>query len=780
MKLYILAFTILVSGFSTLSTAQNIVISGYVEDGATGEKLIGANIFIPSLAIGTVTNTYGFYSITVPVSSNLDLVFSYIGYNNENKTIDVTKDVKVDVSLKAEIQLETIEIIAGKERKIERETQMSVAEIPIKQIKKVPALLGEVDLLRVLQLLPGVQSGGEGQSGFYVRGGSPDQNLILLDGVPVYNASHLFGFFSVFNSDAIKDVKLIKGGFPARYGGRLSSVLDINMKEGNNKEFHGNASVGLVASKFTLEGPISKGNTSFLISGRRTYIDVLAQPVIRKGFADDDTDGSVGYYFYDLNGKINHRISDRDRLYLSVYTGRDKFYFDQKDKSGTARNYTNTGLGWGNITSALRWNREISNKIFANTTLTYSQYKLDTRVLSGTEFPSSSDIDEIGIKYLSGIRDLAFKIDLDYIPSTKYYTKTGANVIYHRFDPGLFTLNQKNTRDNLNFNTEIGQKEVYATEFAAYVESDITLTKTTKVNAGLHFSGFAVQDKVYTSMQPRISFNQVMTGDIGFKASFATMRQYINLLAFEGIGLPTDLWLPTTARIKPQDSWQVAAGFAKTFKNYEVSLEGYYKKMKNLIAYKDGEGLFDLSDWQDRVTQGNGDSYGLELFLQKKEGRFSGWIGYTLSWSNRQFDEINDGKKFPFRYDRRHDISLVGMYDLSKKINLAATWVYGTGNGVTLTNSSYGSPAGNVETFGPRNSYRMRPYHRLDVGINFVKKKTKYTRTWSVGAYNTYANNNPFFVYFDTSVDVNNVKTTKLKQITLFPLIPYVNWSIDF
>lgn len=777
-RIVFVGFLIILFGFD--ASSQNKVISGYIEDEATGEKLIGANIYIPALSTGTVTNTYGFYSISVPTSEKLEVVYSYIGYNTINQSFNVNNDLKVNISLKQEVQLEAVEIIAEKDRKIERETQMSVAEIPIKQIKKVPALLGEVDLLRVLQLLPGVQSGGEGQSGFYVRGGSPDQNLILLDGVPVYNASHLFGFFSVFNSEAIKDVKLIKGGFPARYGGRLSSVLDINMKEGNNKEFHGNASIGLVASKFTLEGPINKGNTSFLISGRRTYVDVLAQPLIQQGFADDDADGKVGYYFYDLNGKINHRFSDKDRLYLSVYTGRDKFYFDQKEKSGIARDYTDTGLGWGNLTSALRWNKEISNKMFANTTITYSQYKLDTKVLTGTEFPTSSDIDEIGIKYFSGIKDVAFKLDIDYIPSTKHYIKTGANVIYHQFDPGLFALNQKNTKDNLNFNTEVGQKSVFGTEFAAYLEDDFSLAKNTKVNVGAHFSGFAVQDKVYTSLQPRISFNHLLPSDIGFKASFATMRQYINLLAFEGIGLPTDLWLPTTARIKPQDSWQVAAGFAKTLDKYEISIEGYYKKMTNLIAYKDGEGLFDLSDWQDRVTQGNGDSYGLELFLQKKEGRFSGWLGYTLSWSNRQFEEINDGKKFPFRYDRRHDISLVGMYDVSKKVNIAATWVFGTGNGVTLTNSSYGSPIGRVETFGPRNSYRMRPYHRLDVGINFVKKKPKYTRTWSIGAYNTYANNNPFFVYFDTTTDDNNVRTTSLKQITLFPLIPYINWSIDF
>lgn len=776
-----LLFLMLFVSVVTKNIAQNSVISGYVSDIRNGEKIIGVNIYIPALDIGTVTNNFGFYSLTVPSAENVEISFSYIGYKTVTKILNLTQDVKLNIDIDPAIELEVIEITAEKSKKIERETQMSVAEIPIQQIKKAPALLGEVDVLRVLQLLPGVQSGGEGQSGFYVRGGSPDQNLILLDGVPVYNASHLFGFFSVFNSDAIKDVKLIKGGFPARYGGRLSSVLEINMKEGNNNEFHGNVGVGLIASKFTLEGPISKGKTSFLLSGRRTYVDVLARPFIKSEFKDSGTDGSTGYYFYDLNAKINHKFSDKDKLYLSVYTGQDKFYYDEKDLEGSIRDFTDTGLGWGNLTGALRWNHEVNNKLFANTTMTYSKYKLNTKVESGTEFIDENELDEIGLEYFSGIEDVALKVDFDYLPKPNHYIKFGISGIYHKFEPGLFILNQVNTRENENFNLEVGQKNIYATEYATYIEDDITLARNTKLNAGLHLSAFNVDSKFYTSLQPRLSLNQVLPNDIGLKASFATMRQYINLLAFEGIGLPTDLWLPTTGRIKPQDSWQVALGAAKSFEEFEVSVETYYKKMKNLIAYKDGEGLFDLSDWQDRVTQGDGDAYGFEVFIQKKKGRFNGWIGYTLAWTNRQFAEINDGKKFPFRYDRRHDISIVGMYDISKKVNVAATWVYGTGNATTLANSSYSGPGGTIQTYGARNSYRMNPYHRLDIGINFVKKREKYTRTWSLGTYNTYINNNPFFVYFANDYDYETGESTqKLKQVSLFPLIPYINYSIDF
>ncbi len=767
--------------FFTQNYAQNAVISGYVSDIRNGEKLIGVNIYIPTLDIGTVTNNFGFYSLTVPIAESVEISYSYIGYKTVTKVLNLSKDIKLNIDIDPTIELEVIEITAEKSKKIERETQMSVAEIPIQQIKKVPALLGEVDILRVLQLLPGVQSGGEGQSGFYVRGGSPDQNLILLDGVPVYNASHLFGFFSVFNSDAIKDVKLIKGGFPARYGGRLSSVLEINLKEGNNNEFHGNIGVGLIASKFTLEGPIAKGKTSFLLSGRRTYVDVLARPFIKSEFADSGTDGSTGYYFYDMNAKINHKFSDRDKLYLSVYTGQDKFYFEEKDLEGSIKDYTDTGLGWGNLTAALRWNHEVNNKLFANTTMTYSKYKLNTKVKSGTEFIDEKELDEIGLEYFSGIEDVALKVDFDYLPKPNHYIKFGASTIYHKFEPGLFLLNQVNTAENENFKLEVGQKNIYATEFAAYIEDDITLARNTKLNAGLHLSAFNVNSKFYTSLQPRLSLNQVLPNEIGLKASFATMRQYINLLAFEGIGLPTDLWLPTTARIKPQDSWQVALGAAKSFDEFEISIETYYKKMKNLIAYKDGEGLFDLSDWQDRVTQGDGDAYGFEVFIQKKKGKFNGWIGYTLSWTNRQFADINDGKKFPFRYDRRHDISLVGMYDISQKVNVAATWVYGTGNATTLANSRYQGPQQPIETYGSRNGYRMNPYHRLDIGINFVKKREKYTRTWSMGAYNSYVNNNPFFVYFSNDYDYDTGETTqKLKQVSLFPLIPYINYSLDF
>jgi outer membrane receptor for ferrienterochelin and colicin len=721
-------------------------------------------------------------------------VFSYIGYKTKVKKIDLIGNQFINVQLSSKVNLDIVEITADKAKRIEQETQMSAVEIPITTLKKVPALMGEVDILKALQLTPGVKSGGEGQSGIYVRGGGPDQNLILLDGVPVYNVSHLFGFFSVFNADAIKDVKLIKGGYPARYGGRLSSVLEINMKEGNLNEIKGTASIGLISSKLTLEGPINKGKTSFLVSGRRTYLDVLARPFIKQNFSREGNDGSVGYYFYDLNAKINHKFSDKDRIYLSTYTGTDKFYFSTEEKPDQFRptlNFNSNALQWGNLTTALRWNHIVNPKLFMNTTLTYSDYRLSTDIRFGERRSGIKEpFQETGLDYLSGIEDYGAKIDFDYSPNTKHFIKFGFNAVYHTFKPGSFNLYSNNMDSNFSFSDTVTQKNIKTGETGFYIEDDWTISKNLKVNFGLHYASFLLKDKSYHSLQPRVSSRWLLPKDWSIKGSFATMQQYINLLAFEGIGLPTDLWVPTTDRIKPQDSWQVALGVAKSLgSEYEFSTEIYYKKMKNLVAYKDGQGVFQSDDWQNRVTQGNGDAYGLEVFLQKKEGRLSGWIGYTLAYAYRQFDEIDEGRKFPYRFDRRHDISIVANYNITKKINFAATWVYGTGNAVTLAgtkveshNQNASSPFSNFnsyDVFGQRNNFRLRPYHRMDVGFNFTKQKKHYERIWSFGAYNAYANNNPFFVYFDTET-INNERVIKLKQVALFPLIPYITYTANF
>lgn len=784
MKHSLLIITLLLVHISGIG--QTSTISGYIEDAAAGEKLIGANIIDLYSGEGTITNTYGYYSLTLPKDS-VKLAITYIGYQPGTVLFNLNRDTVLDIALSQSLQLEEVVITADQAETIEEQSQMSSIDIPIAQIKKVPALLGETDVLKALQLLPGVQSGGEGQSGLYVRGGSPDQNLILLDGVPVYNASHLFGFFSVFNADAIKDVKLVKGGFPARYGGRLSSVLEINMKEGNTQELHGSASIGLVASKLTLEGPIVKDKTSFIVSGRRTYIDVLTRPFINSANRDRGIEGDQGYYFYDLNAKVNHRFSAKDRLYLSFYGGTDRFFFREEENDFGYLQRSENNFSWGNTTTALRWNHVWTPKLFSNTTATYSRYKLNFGVLEGETEIATDLRDQISLDYGSGIEDYAAKIDFDYVPNPQHFIRFGISSIHHDFNPGLFQLEQIVDEDDYTFASSIKQDQIRAMEMAAYVEDDFELTDLFKINAGLHYSTFIVDGKSYHSLQPRLGARYLLPQGLSIKGSFSTMRQYIQLLAFEGIGLPTDLWLPTTERVQPQDAWQAALGVAKTYgKNYEVSVEAYYKKMTNLLSYAEGEGLFDVSDWQDRVIQGDGRAFGAELFVQKKTGRLSGWLGYTLAWSLRQFDELNFGNEFPYRYDRRHDLSIVANYELKPSINISGTWIYGTGNAITLANSQYITRYGNTSTvraeyFTERNNYRMRSYHRLDVGINFVKKRTSHTRTWSFGAYNTYANQNPFFVYTDTDYNgLTGDDELVLKQVSLFPIIPYVTYKIDF
>ncbi|MGB3586792.1 MAG: TonB-dependent receptor plug domain-containing protein, partial [Tunicatimonas sp.] len=633
-------------------------------------------------------------------------------------------------------------------------------------------------------------SGNEGTSGLYVRGGGPDQNLILLDGVPVYNASHLFGFFSVFNADAINNVQLIKGGFPARYGGRLSSVIDISMKEGNMKEFHGEGSLGLIAGKLTLEGPIVKDKSSFIISGRRTWIDILARPLIR---AQTDGDETVGYYFYDLNAKVNYKFSDRDRLYLSAYLGDDRFYarYNYTDSfSGVElEDMDESGLQWGNITSALRWNHMFTPKLFSNTTLTYSRYRFDISNEYRYEYLGDSAnqklVDSGFAKYLSGIEDFAAKIDFDYLPSPNHFIRFGVNAIHHTFRPGALNIQYDDDFSRDALDTLLGSQETQAIEFAAYVEDDIEITNRLKINAGLHFSGFYVNDQLYTSLQPRIAGRYLLNEQLSLKASYVQMAQFIHLLTNSGIGLPTDLWVPATDRVRPQTAQQWALGGAYNWRSgYEISLEGYYKSMRNLIEYREGADFINVNqDWQDKVAVGDGRSYGAELLIQKKKGRTTGWLGYTLSWTDRQFDDLNFGERFPYKYDRRHDLGLAVVHEWRENIDISATWVYGSGNTVTLPTAIYQgsghtSPFGDVYHYGDRNGFRMRAFHRLDASITFRKQNRWGERAWVFGVYNAYSRQNPFYMYLDPSYEPG--QDAQFKQVSLFPIIPSISYRFNF
>ena len=750
-------------------------ISGFVLDTETGENLIGVSIYNPASGQGTATNAYGFYSLTLPQDS-VTLVVSYVGYERLSYNTYLSSNREQNFNLVASNKLKTVEIVGTREEEIRESTRMSTISVPIAQIKTLPALFGEVDVLKTLQLLPGVQSGGEGSTGLYVRGGSPDQNLILLDGTPVYNASQLFGFLSVFNADALNNVELIKGGFPARYGGRLSSVLDISMKEGNMNKFQGEASIGLIASKFTIEAPIKKDTSSFIISGRRTYIDALTKPFMNK------RTGVFGYYFYDLNAKVNYKISQRDRLYLSAYTGYDEF-------SGFTENESNKdemALGWGNLTSALRWNRVINSRLFANTHFTYTKYQFNIG-LNSTEtfFNGERNITrELSSKYFSNIRDFSLKTDFDFIPNPNHYIRFGAQATHHSFKPGALQLDESNPGGN---EQEVNvQSQTLGTETGIYVEDDIKLTDLLKVNVGLRLAGFYVEKELFTSLEPRLSARYILNEDWSVKASYARTRQFIHLLTNSGIGLPTDLWVPATKKVAPQLADQVAVGVVRTLFNntVEVSVEGYYKKMDRLIEYQEGADFLGTTDnnWQDKVTAGEGWSYGGEFFVQKKFGKTTGWIGYTLAWATRQFPELNAGEKYPYKYDRRHDISFVVTHQLKDNISVSGTWVYGTGNSITLSEGRYS--LGNfsyIEDIGSRNKFRMAPYHRLDLSISQTKKKKWGEVVNSISVYNAYNRKNPYFIDFQRGYDTGQgYEEGKFVQYSLFPILPSFTKSFKF
>lgn len=782
MRNFLSFFFILISFFSF---AQRRTISGYIYEKGSRESLVGVNVYNPDSKLGSTSNIYGFYSLTLNATDSVLIRWSYVGYQTVEKKILLKENLHLNIFLESSLQLEEVVISGEREQKVSEEVRMSVVGIKPQDIKAIPALLGEKDVFKALQLMPGVQKGTEGSSGIYVRGGGPDQNLIILDEAIVYNANHLFGFFSIFNGDALKSIELTKGGFPARYGGRLSSVIEMTMKDGNKQKFAGEAGVGIISARLLLEGPIVKDKSSFIISGRRTYIDFLMQPII----AAQTGGSSVGYYFYDLNAKANYDFGNKNKLFLSGYFGRDKFYMNEKM---SREDRYKAGLFWQNSTATLRWNHLFHNTLFSNASFVFSDYTMKIYA----ENKSNNDL--FSMQYVSGINDYGLKYDLYYHPSPNHSIRAGINSIYHVFVPGAFVLKNDFFEDDISMS-----KKEEGVETSIYIEDEIkTLNNKLRLNPGVRLTSFFVKDQHYISPEPRFSSSYLIKPDFALKASFASMSQFLHLLSNTGIGLPTDLWVPSTPNIKPQKSWQVAAGIGKDFFKNDLSLtvEGYYKKSDHIIGYKEGASFIGISEpgqssefnWEQNITTGQAWSYGLEILFRKNSGRFTGWVGYTLSWTQMQFDELNFGEKFYARYDRRHDISLVGIFRLFEDITLSGTWVYGTGNAVTLPKASYipmpynedGTMSngfwGVVSDYGDKNSFRMSAYHRLDIGLQIHKKKKKTEHTYEVGVYNLYNRQNPFFYYL-TTVDSGNNKTKNvLEQISIFPLIPSLSWSIKF
>jgi len=732
------------------------------------------------------SNQYGFFSLTLP-KGNYQLMASYVGYLPQVIDLPLYKDTVFNISMISGRNLsEEVIVTARKRDNNVKVAQMGKISLPIDQIKSIPAFLGEVDILKAIQLIPGVRNAGEGSAGFYVRGGGPDQNLILLDDAVVYNSGHLFGFFSVFNADAIKNVTLIKGGMPAQYGGRLSSVLDVAMKEGNNQKMEVDGGLGLIASRLSIQGPLKKNKASFIVSGRRTYIDALIKPFIGKS---SQFHGS-GYYFYDLNAKVNYIFSQKNRLYLSGYFGRDVFDFRNSTQSLEFK------IPWGNSTGTLRWNHVFNKKLFLNTTAVYNDYNF---YFSGAQ-------NNFKIKIASGIRDLSLKQDYDYYPFSQHKIKFGFNYTWHRFTPSVVSGNQ----DSVQFRPNNAQIK-FAHEEGIYIQDNWDISKKLSINAGIRASYFMQvgPNKIYTTdengnridsivfgkgkkvksyggLEPRLTVRYALNDNNSVKASVTRNLQYIHLVSNAGTTLPTDVWVPSTYLVKPQLSWLYAAGYFRNFHNnmFETSLELYYKSMQNQIEYKEGFTPSTIDDTENSFTFGKGWSYGAELFIHKVKGKFTGWLGYTLSYTWRKFPELNFGNKFPAKYDRRHDLSLVAMYELNDKWKFGATFVFGTGNAATLPQRFYIIGGVLTQEYSAINQYRLPSYHRLDLSATLTPKRNyrrKVKREWVFSVFNAYSRKNPFFIYFDqTGSPYTGDLKIQAKQVSIFPILPSVTYNLKF
>jgi hypothetical protein len=773
--------------FPILSFCQTkFTISGYIKDSLSGETLIGATVSVYGVSNGVTSNQFGFYSITLP-KRTYNFICTYVGYVSQIKTMELNTDVEYNFEMAPKITTEQAVVISSKKRDANvKSAQMGKLDLSINQVKSIPAFLGEIDILKTIQLLPGIQSAGEGSSGLYVRGGGPDQNLILLDDAVVYNTGHLFGFFSVFNGDAIKSASLIKGGMPAQYGGRLSSVLDISMKEGNDKNFLVQGGIGLIASRLSIEGPVKKNKASFIISARRTYIDALVKPFIKK---TSSFYGS-GYYFYDLNAKINYKFSEKDHIYLSGYFGKDKFDFVNGEQS------LKVHIPWGNSTGTLRYNHVFNNRLFSNTTFVYNDYN----------FNFGANQNSFQINLFSGIKDLNVKEDFDLYSSTNHKIKFGAIYTYHTFTPNVVSGNQ----DSVKFMPNNAPLK-YAREGAVYIQDDWDINDKLKINAGIRESGFQqvgpyknyVTDvngnrldstvygkgkpvKTYLGFEPRFTIRYAINDETSIKGSITHNLQYIHLVSNAGTTLPTDLWVPSTLKVKPQESWLYALGLFKNLNDniYETSVEVYYKQLKNQIEYQDGYTPATLEDTENFFTFGKGWSYGTELFINKTRGRLTGWIGYTLSWTFRKFPDLNFGEKYYAKYDRRHDLSIVGIYELSKKWKLSGAFVFASGNAATLPQRFYIYQGVLTQEYSRINEYRLPAYSRLDLGAIYTPGKRPHRKLkseWVFSVYNAYNRKNPYFIYFDqTGSPYNGTLNVQAKQVSIFPVIPSVTWNFKF
>lgn len=751
---------------SFVMAQSGITINGYVRDARTGEALVGATVYAPVQKVGVQANAYGYYSLSLPrTADTIRVQASFMGYTTHVETLTNQTAQKLTISLTAEDkQLNEVIVQARANDDHVQRPQLSVINVPMKQIRTLPMIAGERDVLKVIQFLPGVQSGNEGTTGFFVRGGNIDQNLVLLDEATVYNPNHLFGLFSTFNVNALNSVNLIKGGFPAQYGGRLSSVLDITMREGNRYKFSGEGGIGLISSNLTLEGPLQRGKSSFIVSARRSYLDVLLKPFQSGG-------NSTNYALFDLNAKLNYELSKRDHLFISLFNGQDRAAF-------TGASSLNYGIGFGNRTATLRWNHLLGQKIFINTSLLYNDYHLSLSTTQGNYY---------ALLY-TGIRDWSAKSTIEWYPSANHQFKAGLQWTEHRFAPGSYSAKVPKKGNPLTLQPD-SLRYNYAQESAFFVNDEWRLTEKIAVSVGLRAPVYSAGGTIYARLEPRLTAKYAFSPQLSVKAAYTEMNQFLHLVPNSTASLPTDIWVSSSPLVKPQFSRQVALGLFRSLEDnrYEISLEAYYKTMQNQVLFKQGTQLLFDTNIDSQITFGRGESYGLEAFVRKNTGRLTGWLAYTLSKTTQTFAELNYGQPFPFTYDRRHVLSIVGTYELSPRWVFSANFVFNSGGAYTL-------PAGRVPVyndgslydgtyydFTSRNNARFRAYNRLDVSAIYRKKRhlwnKSYESEWAFSVYNLYSRLNPYFIYLTTDP---TTKQPQARQVSLLPIIPGVSYNFKF
>ncbi|MEI6899323.1 MAG: TonB-dependent receptor [Bacteroidota bacterium] len=751
-------------------------LNGTIRDRSNGEALVGATVFIKETKSGTSSDIYGNYSLTA-IEGSYTLIFSYIGYQAQEKVIDLSKDLHLNIELQPKQEnLKEVEITSDKVDKNISRPEMSTFKMDIKTIQKIPSLMGEIDIIKAIQLLPGVQTVSEGTNGFSVRGGAPDQNLIMLDDATVYNASHVMGLFSVFNNDAIKDVKLYKGDIPSNYGGRLASVLDIRMKEGNSKRFEVTGGIGIIASRLTVEGPILKDRMSFILSGRRTYADIFLPLSSNKGLQNNRL------YFYDFNAKVNYRINDNNTIFASGYFGRDVF-------SNNAAN-----MNWGNQSGTLRWNHLFSKKLFSNYTFVFSNYLYNL---------GTPDGEVNSFVWKSNMEDLGIKGDLSYYLNQKNTIRFGASIVYHIIDPGVAegtgtksVITAVHVPHNYSFETGIyaGNEQKIGEHFTVKYGLRISMFQNIGPGTVYHYDSLynSSDSTVYSSgklyqtyagLEPRLGILYSINDLSSVKASYSRTYQYLQIASNSTVGTPLDIWFPASPNVKPQIADQIAVGYFRNFRHntIETSVEAYYKWMQNVIDFKDHAQLLLNPKLEGELRVGKAWSYGLEFLVRLNEKRLSGWISYTWSRTFRQIPEINKGAFYPAPYDKPNNIAVVANYEIAKRWSVSATWVYATGSAVTFPTGRADVGGKIIPIYSDRNAYRFQDYHRLDLSLTFSSKKKEGRRfNWDLNAsvYNVYSRHNTWAINF--LQEDNNPNVTYAEKIYLFGIVPSITFNFHF